>query len=528
MNILYLAILFVLGMVTIEVTSPAFGQVEGGGPVRTAHYQFSDMASVGNNVYVLYQENAVSGSSHIFFRKSPDVGHSFDSPIRLDNKSGNSPLVAASGNNVYVAWLDKYGGYPPSQVLFSKSTDDGKIFSNPIVLDGNLSANSFVTRLVADGSDVHAVITEADEDPPYDTRVYLMTSHDNGTTFGDKVQLLPVSGHLMTFDISMQKVENTIYVSGEDEIGCSANPNVCTYDILLWKSTDDGETFENPVRITDAVNPTDLHMYSTGNYVYVIWNQLAEGDVGLFFAKSSDGGHSFSIPTTIGKKPGGYLSPHMVASGKNLYVIYTYGNAMVVNKMPFGFKPPVVTGMFFVQSHDSGNTFSQPLDVSGEVGTSYFSDIAESGENVYVTWGTIFGDRDEVFFRKSTDYGNTFGDVTKMTDTNPKYFLEQMSVYGSNVHVAIGTALPGNDLYLVSSKDGGASFGDIVTLNHDSMNMTGPESRNLGPPLKIPPVQVYPENSTDDLYNTIILAGVGVPIFIGIVVGILLFTRKRK
>jgi hypothetical protein len=518
----YLLILFVFGIIIIPSASPTFGQITLGGPVQVIHYQFSDMVSAGNNVYVTYQENSNNGgTSHVFFTRSTDAGRSFTSPIMLDGKTGNSPLMAASGNNVYMAWLSGGVGYPPSSVLFAKSVDDGKTFAAPIVLDANMSANSVVNQLVSDGSNVYALITETGDIPPYDTADYLVTSHNNGTTFGNKVQLLSASGHLMAFDTSLQKVGNTVHITEEDEIGCSDNPNVCSYDILFWKSTDDGATFENPVRIATAINPVGLSVYSSGNNVYAVWDQLAGDEIGLFFAKSNDGGNSFSNPQIIGQKYGESGFPHLVASGKDLYVIWKYDNENIVSKIT-GFRPPLISGIFLTQSHDGGNTFSEPLDMSGPVGTSYWSNIAASGNSVFVSWGTKFGDKENVFIRKSMDNGTSFDDAVRLTDEKQDYFQKQMALSGRNVYVAIDTALPGDDLFLTASHDYGNTFGTLVSLNHEDL-------LHLGPPSKVPAVQVYPENShADDLYNAIILAAVGVPIAIGVSIGMLLFTRKRK
>ncbi len=522
MNILHLSILFVFGMIAIQSASPAFGQITLGGPVQVVHYQFSNMVSVGNNVYVTYQENGNNGgTSHVFFTRSTDAGHSFTSPILLDGKTGNSPLMAASGNNIYMAWLSGGVGYPPSSVLFAKSADDGKTFAATVVLDANMSANSVVNQLMSDGTNVYTLITETGDAPPYDTADYLVTSHDNGTTFGNKVKLLPASGHLMTFDTSMQKVGNVIYITGEDEIGCSDNPNVCSYDILLWKSIDNGATFEIPIHIATVVNPVDLNVYSSENNVYAVWNQLAGDEVDMFLAKSNNGGNSFSNPQIIGQKLGESSSPHMVASGKDLYVIWKYDNGNIVNK-GIGFGPRPTSGIFLTQSHDGGNTFSEPLDMSGPVGTSYWSNIAASGNSVFVSWGTKFGDKEEVFIRKSMDNGTIFDDAIKLTDEKQDYFQTQMISSGKNVYIAMDTSLPGDDLFLVASNDYGNTFGTLVNLNHEDL-------LHLGPPSKVPAVQVYTENShANDLYNTVILAAVGVPIAIGVSIGMLLFTRKRK
>ena len=453
-------------MIIIQFVSPVFGQISLGGPVRVVHYQFSDMISTGNNLYVTYQENDNNGgTSHVFFTRSTDAGRSFASSIMIDGKTGNSPLMAASGNNVYMAWFSGGVGYPQSSVLFAKSVDDGKTFAATVVLDSNMSVNSVINHLVSDGNNVYALITETGNAPPYDTADYLVTSHDNGTTFGNKVQLLPESGHLMTFDTSMQKIGNIIYITGEDEISCSDNPNVCSYDILLWKSLDNGATFETPVRIASAVNPVDLNVYSSENNVYAVWDQLVGDQVSVLLAKSNDGGNSFSNAKIIGQKLGESSSPHLVASGKDLYVIWKYDNGNIMNK-GVGFGPRPTSGIFLTQSHDGGNTFSEPLDMSGPVGTSYWSNIAASGNSVFVSWGTKFGEKEEVFVKKITGNGTIFGDAIKLTDGKQDYFQEQMVSSDNNVYVAIDTAFPGDDLFLAASHDGGNTFENLVSLNH--------------------------------------------------------------
>ncbi|MDE1873455.1 MAG: exo-alpha-sialidase, partial [Thaumarchaeota archaeon] len=118
-------------------------------------------------------------------------------------------------------------------------------------------------------------------------------------------------------------------------------------------------------------------------------------------------------------------------------------------------------------SSDGGNTFSDPINLSGAAGTSYWSNIATSGNNVLVSWGTKSEDKEDVFIRKSIDNGTTFDDAVKLTDAKQNYFQMQMISSGNNVYVAIDTALPGDDLFLASSNDNGNTFGNMVNLNHE-------------------------------------------------------------
>ena len=67
----------------------------------------SQIAAIGSNVYVTWQDTT-PGNADIFFAASNNNGTSFGTPLNLSNNTGFSrnPQIAASGNNVYVTWID--------------------------------------------------------------------------------------------------------------------------------------------------------------------------------------------------------------------------------------------------------------------------------------------------------------------------------------------------------------------------------------------------------------------------------------
>ena len=153
--------------------------------VRVVHYQFSKMISSGKHVYAFYQQN---GLGHNYLRESFDGGMNFGPAIDLG--SSIEPVVAVSGSNIYMAWDTGFTGWPPSHVMFAKSTDFGKTFSPPQSLDNDPNSSGVVTQLLADGNHVFAVIDELGEKEPYKADVYLRASNDNGTTWGNVVEYL--------------------------------------------------------------------------------------------------------------------------------------------------------------------------------------------------------------------------------------------------------------------------------------------------------------------------------------------------
>src|SRR5689334_10592945 len=69
------------------------------------------VTSVGNHVYLSWTDLDLRNGSRLYLSTSNDSGTSFNKPIVVSEKtaSTNLPFLAASGNNVYVAWLSQAG-----------------------------------------------------------------------------------------------------------------------------------------------------------------------------------------------------------------------------------------------------------------------------------------------------------------------------------------------------------------------------------------------------------------------------------
>lgn len=110
-------------------------------------------------------------------------------------------------------------------------------------------------------------------------------------------------------------------------------------------------------------------------------------------------------------------------------------------------------------------------NLSDNEGSSLFSQIAVSGNNVYVVWadnttptGTI-----DLFFRKITDGGTTFGPTQNLMENTPGDSVgqPQVAVSGNNVYVVWDNGNPGDGekILLRKSIDAGMTFGPVVELS---------------------------------------------------------------
>ena len=272
--------------------------------------------SQDNNIYVAWQSNPQGGNGSIVFTRSADNGESFENPITIgkdndddeydgdnttekktDRKAQNIQLfqpriVTAPGtNDVYVVWHNGFNTFHKryhllTDIFFSRSTDNGVTFENPISLTN------------------YSVWAK---------------STDNEAPFENPISLSGYSGWVLDPQIAVSQ-DNNIYVAWQ------SNPQGGNGEIVFTRSTDNGESFENAVTIrdknVDSQNPQIA--VSQDNNIYVAWQSNSqEGNGSIVFTRSTDNGESFENPITISAKNGNSVNPQVAVSrDNNVYLVW--------------------------------------------------------------------------------------------------------------------------------------------------------------------------------------------------------------
>ena len=182
------------------------------------------------NDYVVWSEGDDEDRS-ILFSKSIN-GETFSNPIQLNNfnqSSAFNPKLATSGNNIYVVWQgDSLTGN--QGIFIKKSTDFGKTFGNAKIL--SIGKGGFGNPdLVVDGNNVH--VTWAGTTPG-NNNVYYRASNDGGATFGTQENIS--NSETMSFSPKLQISGKNVDVYWKEFNGEKDN-------IFVKKSLDGGDNF---------------------------------------------------------------------------------------------------------------------------------------------------------------------------------------------------------------------------------------------------------------------------------------------
>lgn len=250
----------------------------------------------GNNVYSVDDRAYGSyGAYNVIFKKSSDGGSTYDNRIILSNETliDDTARITASGNNVYVAWINNV-----KQVEFTKSVDGGKSFGGISIF--NSTGFSSELQIAANGNNVYMIWEDGQK---YNNNVFFTASADAGNHFATP-RPMGLGGTGPKIAIS----DNNVYVASFGK-GKPDKGNVI-FSPWIAKSNDGGNNFEKPIELDKLDNYTwwffpaqdlpTLNLLVSDNNVFVTWLQSVypSGYALNLVAESFDGTNNFKVEKT--------------------------------------------------------------------------------------------------------------------------------------------------------------------------------------------------------------------------------------
>ncbi len=124
---------------------------------------------------------------------------------------------------------------------------------------------------------------------------------------------------------------------------------------------------------------------------------------------------------------GDSVYPQISSSPDNVYVVW--------QDNVFGEKKRNYDILLKTGTNGGGQTFGDVTNLSNNSGFSEPPQIAVNGDNVYVVWADNPTFNREILYMKSTDGGQTFGNVTNLSNNTQDSFNQEIAVDGDNVYV---------------------------------------------------------------------------------------------
>lgn len=199
-----------------------------------------------------------------------------------------------------------------------------------------------------------------------------------------------------------------------------------------------------------------------GNYAHIVWKD----DNHAYYRGNSSNGTSGNWGTQVqlnswGELPtGNSENPIAIAaSGTYVYIVYQWRSDSSDD-----------WDLLFARSSDNGATWLTTADYfTFNTGQSTRPAIAASGSYVYVIWADDNVGNYEIYFKRSTDYGATWGSPSRLTYNSGYSATCAICAAGQYVYLVWQDNNPGNsEIFFKGSGNYGASFGPAFRLTYNS------------------------------------------------------------
>jgi hypothetical protein len=222
-------------------------------------------------------------------------------------------------------------------------------------------------------------------------------------------------------------------------------------EIYYKKSTDGGVTWTSSTRLTwtsgDSVDPA-ITVDSSG-YLHVVFEDTTPGNEEIYYKKSTDAGATWSGAKRLTFTDGYSWIPSIVSyAPSSLFIVWydaTPGNDEV----------------YFLKSTDAGATWSTSQRLTTTANPSIYPAIAvDSVGGLHVVWSEGEYGAQEIYYQKSTDSGETWSTIQRLTWTAGDSIVPEMAVGPSDkLHLVwCDNTSENSELYYKSSTDFGSTW----------------------------------------------------------------------
>ncbi|HUX62573.1 sialidase family protein [Sulfuricella sp.] len=328
-------------------------------------------------------------SGYLFVSHSEDKGKTFGPAVKVNSVPEK---IAADGENrpkimvtpegrVYVAYTSSLEIPFSGHIRFSRSTDGGTTFSEPLTVNDNREVISHRFEAMAVDSRGQVTLAWLDKrDQSAAQRhgqayagaaVYYAVSTDGGASFGANRKLADNSCECCRVAMAMDQGDVPVvfwrHVYGK---------NVRDHALVRL----DGKS--QPVRVSYDQWEVDacphhgpaISIADDGAY-HLVWFDNGPKLHGLFYASSADQGKTFSAPKAFGNFEAQAGHPHVLSFGKAVHVVWK----------EFDGQNLVIRGM---SSADGGKSWSLPRQIATTAGASDHPLLVADGTQPYLSWNT--------------------------------------------------------------------------------------------------------------------------------------------
>ena len=259
------------------------------------------------------------------------------------------------------------------------------------------------------------------------------------------------------------------------------------WEIYYKRSTDGGIRWGADARLTnDTAMSHNPSIAVSGSIVHVIWIDFRDGNFEIYYKRSSDAGVSWGGDTRLTNNSASSGDPSLSVSGSVVHVVwydFRDGNYEI----------------YYKRSTNGGMNWGSDIRLTINSASSWSPSVGVSGSVAHVVWVDNRNGNWEIYYKRSADAGISWGADTRLTNSPDTSWYPSVTVSGSAIHVVWSDARDGNfEIYYKRSTDGGVSWGPDTRLTNNSANSEYPSVSVFGSAVHV--VWQDPRDSNYEIY----------------------------
>ncbi len=238
------------------------------------------------------------------------------------------------------------------------------------------------------------------------------------------------------------------------------------WEIYYKRSIDEGVTWGADTRLTNNSATSELPSVSvSGSAVHVVWYDGRDEHGVIYYKRSTDGGISWGADTRLSDSSVSAGMASLTVSGSVVHVVWND-----YRHDPVGFPE-----IFYKRSTDGGISWGTDTRLTNNPAFSFFPSVSVSGSFVNVVWYDSRDGNSEIYYKRSTDGGISWEADTRLTNNTADSWLPSVSVSGSVVHAIWMDKREGHDeIYYKRSTDEGMNWCTDTRLTNNSVESSRP------------------------------------------------------
>lgn len=297
-------------------------------------------------------------------------------------------------------------------IMHNKS--DAQWLSEMQLSQGGISYNN-TKNIAVNSNSVHLIVFDFYNNDTY--RILYKRSDDEGVNWGNSMVI--VSSNNVIQNPSIAVSNDIIHVIWEDS---RHNNN----EIYYIRSTNNGTTWENEIRLTNDINITRTpSLVANGSYVNIVFSDHRNNQKQIYYKRSTNDGITWEAEFPISDNPAfpSLEFPCITTSGSFIHVAWVDSR----NDQ---------REIFYNRSSNNGSTWEKNIRLSDSAIHCMYPNIAASGSNVHLVWEDYWPGFREIYYKRSLDNGTTWNENRQIINVSAQASSAVLSASSSFIHIA--------------------------------------------------------------------------------------------